>query len=294
MGGPSQASSPGQLIHVPGVRHLPSRVASRLISCPRTFHLLRIETMHTLAAFVSISLLSTSFLATPGPASHGHGGAIHGPEVPASRLTLVFDTDAKAPDVEAALEAIPGSKVSDPTGGPELWSLDAPEGFFFLGEIPYGENGPSPRLSMDLARFTGPQLARIDGELLTLGLFTDLGDAGLPGLHIQIKELVAAAKSLGLGDPIALVDLSADRWHPPGWVARMAKSEAGPAPSTTFQVHSVYDKGADGKKRMWIHSHGIARISGYELGCVDVREQHLDALAGVMEVAASFAVDDVE
>ncbi len=249
--------------------------------------------MQSFVALAGFSLLLATLVSSPTTMHHEHSGPAHGQDSPRSVLALVFDMEGEAPSLEAALAAIPGSKSDESADEPGLWSMILPEGTLMLNRIPYG--APTDLLLPgDQVRFTKPELARLEGERLTLSLLTDIADGGLPRLHTQIRDVVAAADSLGLKDPIALFDYSGHRWHPPGWVARMVKSRAGPAPSTVFKIHAVYDEGEDGKKRSWIHSHGIARLSGYEIGCIDVRPEHLEALYDVVELAACFAIDDVD
>ena len=211
---------------------------------------------------------------------------------PRSELALVFAADTAAPAVDAAAAALVDAEPGDTVPSAALWVLDSPAGQFTLARGPVTAfAGPA---AVDRKRFRAAELAALEGELLHLGLSTDLGDEGLPRLHQQLGHLVRAAEALGLGRPLALVDASSLRWHPPAWVARMAASEAGPAPSSTYLVHAVRAQGEDGEWRYWLHTHGVARFIGSELGCVDVSQEHLDTLGTVVESAASFAVDSLE
>ena len=235
----------------------------------------------------------TALLLSPKASSH-EPGTPHEGETPLSTLSLVFPEGTEAPSQEKALHVLEDSAVLMEPEDSDLWVLAAPEGFYTLARVAFQHGAVESMQPQDKARFRPEELEKLNGPRLVLSFDQDISESGLPGLHEQMLRAVAAAQALDLDPPIAMYDRSADRWHPPGWVQRMVKSEAGPSPSSAYMVHTVYDEAEDGEQRFWIHTHGLARICGYELGCVDVSAEHYPRLSTVVETAAFYAADDTE
>ncbi|MEZ5976058.1 MAG: hypothetical protein R3E96_14820 [Planctomycetota bacterium] len=234
-----------------------------------------------------------SFSHRPPITPNGHEGQAQ-PEqavsVP-SIVVLIFGDEAKAPTRDTALLAIPGAKSIELDAGPDVWKLESPIGTYTLEPIYWD---PPPGESMrpfDRARFTKAELGRLLGSHLTLSLKCDLAGKGMPGFHNQIRTLFKTATDLQLPAPIALYDPSSERWHPPAWVQRMVTSEAGPGPSMAFQIHTVRDLTEEGVPHFWIHSHGVARLAGYEISAVDVEQDQVRNLLSIVQSVASYAAE---
>ncbi|MEL6713984.1 MAG: DUF2314 domain-containing protein [Planctomycetota bacterium] len=245
--------------------------------------------------------LVTCLLAASPLLVHGLAGGTHDhPEAaaqesvqrPTSAIALLYPKDAPMPDADTAAAALKGSRPLDDASRSAAWTLMTDAGALTLGSEEFSSD--AILAPIDELRFTRAERARLVGELQLLTLESALDDGGLPALHAQIQALVAAADELGLEGAVGLYDHSATRWHPPGWVERMTKSEAGPAPASTYIRHGVFDENDRGEKRYWIHSHGLARFTGFEVGCIDVREQHREAVFELVGMASNHAVDDSE
>lgn len=219
--------------------------------------------------------------------------AIH-PEHALSELMLVFDLPKSLPSLEAAQEVLESIQAGDATEVSGGWAVTTSAGQWQLAITAFDEDWSKEMIPKDRVRFRPQEVERIAGERLALLLSSDLSEQGLPGFHQQIQTLVATAESLGLSNPIGMRDRSGNRWHPPGWIHRMVESEAGPSPTMTFHAHAVYDEDEQGENRYWIHSHGVARFTGFDVGCVDVRPEHYERVSSVVELAAAFAVDNLE
>lgn len=98
-------------------------------------------------------------------------------------------------------------------------------------------------------------------------------------LHLQLRILHTLA-----AHGVAAVDISAMRIHPAAWLARVAASRVPPAVGSLIQVHAVV---ADSDSDVWLHTHGLGRMTGLELEVLDAPRAGARDLRTLLESAAA-------
>ena len=112
----------------------------------------------------------------------------------------------------------------------------------------------------------------------------DFGETPLEDFHDQLRLLAAAVP-----DAVLLLDLSACRTHPGAWLRDAAESEVPPRPESLYCIHLVRPDEQDGP--IWLHTHGLLRCGSLELEMLDVPEDAVDPLAGLINALAPIWIE---
>jgi len=104
----------------------------------------------------------------------------------------------------------------------------------------------------------------------------------LDSLHAQLRLLAALAP-----EAVAMLDVNALHARTGEWLRDAAAASVPPAPTSFFNVHSVFDD----HRKAWLHTHGLHRMGCIELDVVGVRRRDAAALGELINNVARFFLD---
>ena len=100
----------------------------------------------------------------------------------------------------------------------------------------------------------------------------------------QLKLMMAMAPNL-----LAIVDESAEKLLPLGWIKMAIKSKTTPCAEELFTIHAV----GDGKGQIWLHTHGLARCGTTELEILNSTRDNYNVHYNLLSAYASYLLDSV-
>jgi len=100
--------------------------------------------------------------------------------------------------------------------------------------------------------------------------------------HLQLKLACAI-----LPDLIGILDESAEKMLPAGWVKMAASSKVLPSAKDLFTIQAV-----QGKESIWLHTHGLARCNITELEILESDKEHFNEHYNLLNTYAMFLVEE--
>lgn len=100
--------------------------------------------------------------------------------------------------------------------------------------------------------------------------------------HLQLKLACAFVPDL-----IGVLDESAEKMLPAGWVKMAAKSNVLPSAKDLFTVQAV-----TGKRSVWLHTHGLLRCGVTELEILESEKEHYNEHYNLLNTYAMYLIEN--
>lgn len=108
------------------------------------------------------------------------------------------------------------------------------------------------------------------------------GTTNIVSYHLQLKML-----NIMIPDLVAVVDFSCEKVYSGKWAKLAAQSKVPPSPLYLYTVQAV-----SGKKKVWLHTHGLNRCGGVELEIVDSDKENCNEHYNIIMALAGRIVDE--